>query len=447
MTGTKGVLDQGTTSRGAPSGARGELRVSADNDLRTIDVLRGGHQLDIPAQAGGVVRPRRYAIIGSRGYPSTYGGFETFVRRFAPYLADQGVDVTVYGRDDSRPEPFVTEDGVRVVNTRGHDSKCASTLSYGLTACRHAARERYDAALVLNCANGYFLPLLRSAGVPTAVNVDGLEWERDKWSSLGKKVFRNSAVVTSKYADRLISDAHGIADYWQEHFNSSSTVIPYGGDVLDELPTTKVREQGLEPGTYILVVARLVPENNVDLLLDAVEKLNGRYRTVVVGSAVGDAPIEQRLREMQRTSNVLWLGHVSDQQLLQQLWQHCGVYVHGHSVGGTNPALLQALGAGSPTVAFDTVFNREVVREACPTYRKDAGELAQLLVRVMEDDMQRRRLSAAGQEIIRQRYTWEQVCADYLEVLDDLAGMHSWSTSRVYRSAQRVRRLAPVAGR
>ncbi|MEJ2887968.1 DUF1972 domain-containing protein [Actinomycetospora aeridis] len=388
---------------------------------------------------------RRYAIIGSRGYPSTYGGFETFVRRFAPYLAERGVDVTVYGRDDSRPEPFVTPDGVRVVNTRGKDTKCASTLSYGLTACTHAARERYDAALVLNCANGYWLPLLRSAGVPTAVNVDGLEWERDKWSSLGKKVFRQGAVVTSKYADRLISDARGIADYWQEHFDSDSTVIPYGGDVLGPIPDTKVREQGLEPGRYILVVARLVPENNVELLLDAVQKLGGRYRTVVVGSAVGDAPIETRLREMQRTDNVLWLGHVSDQDLLQQLWQHCGVYVHGHSVGGTNPALLQALGAGSPTVAFDTVFNREVVREACPTYGKDADELAALLVRVMNDDLFRHRLSAAGQEIIRQRYTWEQVCADYLQVLDDLAGIHSRSSSRAIRSAQRVRRLVPAS--
>lgn len=415
--------------------------------MRPIGIIRSGQQIDIPRQAGGLVRPRRYAIIGSRGYPSTYGGFETFVRRLAPYLAKQGVDVTVYGRDDSRPEPFVTDERIRVVNTRGHESKCASTLSYGLTACRHAARERYDAALVLNCANGYWLPLLRSAGVPTAVNVDGLEWERDKWSALGKKVFRNSAVVTSKYADRLISDAQGIADYWQQHFDSSSTVIPYGGDILDTLPTTKVREQGLEPGRYILVVARLVPENNVDLLLDAVEKLNGRYRTVVVGSAVGDAPIEQRLREMQRISNVLWLGHVSDQELLQQLWQHCGVYVHGHSVGGTNPALLQALGAGAPTIAFDTVFNREVVREACPTYKKDADELGRLLAEVMEDDTRRRRLSAVGQEIIRQRYTWDQVNEDYLQVLDELAGMHTWSGSRVYRSAQRVRRLAPVAGR
>jgi len=148
-----------------------------------------------------------FAVLGSRGYPSTYGGFETFVRRFAPYLAEQGDRVTVYCRGGRAGERV--QDGVRCVTTRGLDRTTMSTLSYGLTSARHGRDQDYDAALVLNIANGFFLPTLRRAGVPTAVNVDGIEWQRDKWGRVGKGVFRRGAVLTARHATEIVVDSRG----------------------------------------------------------------------------------------------------------------------------------------------------------------------------------------------------------------------------------------------
>ncbi|GLZ51781.1 DUF1972 domain-containing protein [Actinomycetospora sp. NBRC 106378] len=387
----------------------------------------------IPAQAGrrgGRGARRRFAILGSRGYPSTYGGFETFVRRFAPYLVAQGHDVTVYGRDAARADVPEMIDGVRVVHTRGVESRSASTLSFGRSSARHAARTGYDAALVLNCAMGYWLPTLRAAGIPTLLNTDGIEWERDKWSALGKRVFRTGAQLSARWADRLVADSAAIKTYWQQHFDVDPVFIPYGADVLPDLPHDRLDDFRLTPGSYVLVVARLVPENSVDLTLAALRRTRTRHTVVVVGSAVPGDPIEAQLRELGHGLDVRWLGHVADQGLLEQLWQHCGVYVHGHSVGGTNPGLLQALGAGSPTLALDTPFNREVLADAAPTYRRDPAELAEHIDRVLGDPARRAELSARGRDVVRRRYHWDDVCEDYLAELDALARVRSARTVR-----------------
>lgn len=363
---------------------------------------------------------RRFAIIGSRGYPSTYGGFETLVRHLAPYLVEAGHHVTVYGR---RPEPGTERhDGVEVVHTRGIDRKTASTLTYGLTSAIHASRERCDAALVLNVANGFFLPALRARGVPTAVNVDGLEWERAKWNRLGRSVFRAGARMTASFADALVADSRAIGDFWARRYDVDTHFIPYGAPVLDDAPPRSLHGLGLKPRRYVLVVARLVPENNVDLLLDAMERLRWRYPTVVVGSAVGTSPLQDRLLQLTKTTpNLHWLGHVHDQVVLTELWQQCALYVHGHSVGGTNPALLQALGAGSPTIVFDTPYNREVVGPSWPVYGDSIARLADLISDLFDDASWRRGAIADGRQLISQNYAWESVLDSYASLLCNLA--------------------------
>ena len=380
----------------------------------------------------------RYAIIGSRGYPSTYGGFETLVRKLAPFLRDQGADVTVYGRDSRFSTSSRMIDGIEVVDTPGLDRTSTSTLSYGLTSAAHAARRNFDAALVLNVANGYWLPLLRRAGVPTVVNVDGIEWERDKWSATGKKVFRLGARLTARYADHLVADSRAIGHYWETNFNAASEFIPYGADLEQDDASDRVAALGLTPGSYLLVVARLVPENNVDLFLDALQLMDPNVPAVVVGSAAGTSPLERRLADMADSRPAFqWLGHVSDQLLLKQLWRHAALYVHGHSVGGTNPALVQALGLGSPTIALDTVFNREVLGGGWPTYSAGRpAELARLITQLLEQPETRAKLALRGTEIIEDRYRWDDVLGAYSDILQRAAGR---------TSTQDVRQLTSVA--
>lgn len=363
---------------------------------------------------------RAFALVGSRGFPSTYGGFETFVRRLAPYLAAQGDRVTVYGRGGNRGARMVS--GVRCITTMGYDSNSLSTLSYGLTSTWHGRSQDFDAALVLNVANGFFLPVLRQAGIPTAVNVDGIEWERDKWSRLGKTVFRLGADLTARHATEIVVDSQEIGRIWRTRFGRDGIYIPYGADVVRKLDDAKIREKGLEAGTYALVVARLVPENNVDLFLDALERVGPSLPAVVVGGANRPSKLVERLRACDDSQRKFhWLGHVDDQDLLSQLWNHCAVYFHGHSVGGTNPALLQALGHGAPTLALDTPFNAEVIDNGEQLVSDDASVIATKLQEVAEDPVRQRRYANCGRTVVSERFAWSDVLAAYRETLHNLA--------------------------
>jgi glycosyltransferase involved in cell wall biosynthesis len=364
----------------------------------------------------------KLAILGSRGFPSTYGGYETLVRQLAPYLVRAGHDVTVYcrGRDEGR-RTWLAED-VRCIATSGVDSKSLSTLTFGMTASLDAAIRGFDSVLVLNIANGFWLPLLRAAHIPFAVNTDGVEWERGKWSRVGRGVFQIGAWTTARYATELICDSKAIGEIWRERFGRASTFIPYGAPILEQVGHDRIDALQLPDDTYILVVARLAPENNVELTLDALERLGADApHAVVVGSANFDSPIEGRLRKLEAARRVSWLGHVDDQRLLTQLWAHSTVYVHGHSVGGTNPALLQALGAGAPTLALDTPFNAEVLPYPDQRFPREPDALAKRIQSVMTSNALRDELRLRGQSIIRERYSWDAVCSSYMTTLTALA--------------------------
>jgi glycosyltransferase involved in cell wall biosynthesis len=364
----------------------------------------------------------RIGILGSRGFPSTYGGYETLVRHLAPYLVHAGHEVTVYcrTRDEGR-RMWITED-VRCIATPGRDTKSFSTPTFGLTGTLDASVRRFDSLLVLNIANGFWLPLLRAARKPFAVNTDGIEWQRGKWSRFGRGVFRAGAWMTARNANVLICDSRAIGAIWNTTFGRDSTFIPYGAPVLSSVGRDRLEAMGLGGEPYLLVVARLAPENNVDLTLDALQLLGDRApHAVIVGSANFDSPIEARLRKLEAGGGVSWLGHVDDQRLLTQLWAHSTVYVHGHSVGGTNPALLQALGAGAPTFALDTPFNAEVLPHSEQLFPHDAHTLAERIRSVAASVPLQREMVQRGRSIVGERYSWEDVCKAYMETLVGLA--------------------------
>lgn len=355
-------------------------------------------------------QPRRHrvAIIGTRGYPSYYGGFETAVRKLAPHLADQGWDVDVYGRADQIKSDDPGRDlRVRSVTTPGIDSTSASTLSFGLTSCLHAAVTKPDVALVMNVANGFWLPLLKARGIPTVVNVDGIEWQREKWGKLAKAMFRWGAKFTARFADHLIFDAEAIGDFWQREFGRSGTFIPYGGDASEPLPV----HDDLVSGEYVLAVARFVPENTVAEFIEACQKICVEYDVVLVGSAPEGDPLREAAQRLaSQNPRFKWLGHLSDDRKLFSLWQHCGVYFHGHSVGGTNPALVQAMTLGAPVVARDTVYNREVLNDSGHFCSPTPDDIASAVLEHMPRD------SNASQAVVArasEHYTWEAVCDRY----------------------------------
>jgi glycosyltransferase involved in cell wall biosynthesis len=262
----------------------------------------------------------------------------------------------------------------------------------------------------MNVANGFFLPLLRARGVPTLVNVDGIEWERAKWSPLARRVFRLGARFSGKWASTLVFDAREIERYWSENFGVEGVFIPYGGDVPPEYPVPA----GLSHRGYVLVVARFVPENSVPEFFRAASAIAQKYPIVIVGSSGYGGDLDEAARELAETqAKISWLGHVSDDELLLGLWQHAGLYFHGHSVGGTNPALVQAMAAGAPILARDTVYNREVLGRAGEFVQADSEAIANAVLRLMDDRTFLDMASRTNCVRAKEHYAWEQVCRDY----------------------------------
>lgn len=352
------------------------------------------------------------AIIGSRGYPSYYGGFETAVRRVAPHLADHGWGVSVYSRagetrvDDPAADPRVTP-----LFTGGLRTRSLSTLSYGFTSSRDAIRRRPDAALVLNVANGFWLPGLARAGIPTLVNVDGIEWERAKWGALARRTFLAGARRTARFGTELVFDSRQIAKYWGEVFGREGIFIPYGADPAgDPLPV----EQGLAHRGYVLMVARLVPENTVAEFFAAATAIAEHHPVVIVGSTGFGGALDDAAAAVAASSDrVRWLGHLSDDRRLHALWQHAGAYFHGHSVGGTNPALVQAMALGAPTVARDTPYNREVLDGHGVFVSPSPEAITGAVLELMADPRRQEILSQAGARRAGEEYTWARVSAAY----------------------------------
>lgn len=360
-------------------------------------------------------RKPRVVVIGTRGYPSFYGGFETAIRRLVPALADAGWEVTVYGRPGTQSPHAERDPRVTTRTTRGIESKALSTLTYGLSSSIDAVIRGADVALVMNVANGFWLPLLRLRGIPAVVNVDGIEWERAKWGKLARVMFRAGAWMTARFAKTIVVDAEAIGDYWRAKFRRESAFIPYGGDQGGEVDVPL----GLQSRAFVLVVARFVPENTITEFFDAAEVLGVDHDIVIVGSSGYGGEIEQRARDLaQRHERVRWLGHLSDDALLHSLWAHAGAYFHGHSVGGTNPALVQAMALGAPTVALDTVYNREVLGAQHGHFvRADPQEIVEAVRELLTDPKEQDRMSAQAKERSLDRYSWSKVAAGYEGVL------------------------------
>jgi glycosyltransferase involved in cell wall biosynthesis len=304
----------------------------------------------------------RIAMIGTRGVPAQYGGFETAIEEIGQRLVGSGHEVVVYCRGAA--DPGATEYlGMELVHLPALKRRSLETLSHTAASVLHLLRARRpDAAIVFNSANAPFLPALRLRRIPVAVHVDGLEWKRAKWGRLGRAYYRVVESLAVRWADALIADAQGIADYYEEEFAAPTELIAYGAPIQIDPRSDRIAELGLAPNSYHLVVARFEPENHVAEIVAGYHASDAALPLVVVGSAPYADDYTLRIRELaEHDQRIRLLGAVWDQEQLDQLYANAATYLHGHSVGGTNPSLLRAMGAAAPVIAFDVVFNREVL--------------------------------------------------------------------------------------
>jgi glycosyltransferase involved in cell wall biosynthesis len=371
------------------------------------------------------IPPLRIAMLGTRGVPAAYGGFETAVEEIGQRLAQQGHRITVYGRTtgrDARREHL----GMRLVNLPALRSKSFETLSHTAVSTAHfTGARRQDVAFVFNAANAPFVPMIRSRGTAVAVHVDGLEWKRDKWGPWGRRYYRMAEQFAVREADALIADAQGIADYYDDEFAIPTELITYGAKILRNTPSDAIEAIGLVPGQFHLVVARFEPENHVDVIVDGYRRSGARLPLIVVGSAPYSARYIDSIGEAAAADpRIRLLGAVWDQRLLDQLYSHALSYVHGHSVGGTNPSLLRAMGAGTAVVGWDVVFNREVAGTA-GLYFSSAAQLAAQLEEVERYAFRFKDIGELMQERARKHYNWDSVTEAYEALAAKLARGYS----------------------
>jgi glycosyltransferase involved in cell wall biosynthesis len=363
----------------------------------------------------------RIAMLGTRGVPAHYGGFETAIEEIGRRLVERGHEVTVYcrGAEDPAQRTYL---GMDLVHLPALRKRSLETLSHTALSVGHAlAHPRPDAAVVFNAANAPFVPALRAAQVPVAVHVDGLEWQRAKWGRGGRGYYRWAETRSVRWADALIADSQGIADYYREKFGAQTELLTYGAPIQSAPRTDRMHELGLTADGYHLVVARFEPENHVAEIVAGYRRSAARLPLVVVGSATYGDQYTALVREHAAGDpRVRLVGAVWDQELLDQLYAGCATYLHGHSVGGTNPSLLRAMGAGAAVIAFDVVFNREVVGQD-GMFFATPDDVPSALLRAESSPDER---AARGERLRTRaaiRYQWGEVADGYEAMLKRLA--------------------------
>jgi glycosyltransferase involved in cell wall biosynthesis len=364
----------------------------------------------------------KIAIIGSRGYPYVYSGYETFVKELSERLVRQGIGVTVYCHRNlfcDRPKEV---NGIRLVYIPTIEKKNLSQFIHSFQSMLHACFCRYDVILVVNSANGPFGLLTRIFRKRTAINVDGLEWLRPKWKGLGARYFHWASKLATRLYDRVITDSLAMQIIYREEFGSDSTTIAYGANIGPDADPKLLDKWQLQPRQYYLIVGRLIPDNNADLVVREFLASHSARKLVVVGGVPYKDRYADSIHDNAADPRIVFTGYVTDPNELSALYQHCHAYCHGHEFGGTNPALLQALADGCAVCALDTVFNREMLLdgEFGMFFSKENGSFGKLVEAMEKRPELLEGFRRKARNRIRENYSWAKIVTQYCQLFENM---------------------------
>ncbi|MCA9669811.1 MAG: DUF1972 domain-containing protein [Myxococcales bacterium] len=361
----------------------------------------------------------KIAILGVRGIPVSYGGFEPLAERLALHLVERGHQVVVYG--DKR---YIDEDspyhGVERINFQTLRSKALEKLSGAALQALHSSWRAVDVVLMLGLSPIAFALLPRLRGCRLVANVDGLEWKRGKWGLAGRTYLKASERAAVQLCHTLVADSIGMQQYYLDEYNAPTVFIPYGAD-LEEPQSADSRvlaELGLAPRNYVLQICRFEPENNALWSLEEYRSVKRDLPLVIVGDAPYADAYEAKLRAA-ADERTVFTGRLSGERLAA-LRRNAMIYIHGHEVGGTNPSLLEAMAAGNCVVANDVIFNREVLGDAGIAVDRAPGRLAETLTALLDSPELCRARGEQARARIESAYNWPAVLAQYERVLCDV---------------------------
>ena len=353
----------------------------------------------------------RIAILGTRGIPANYGGFETFAEHLSTRLVARGHDVTVYCRSHYVSPRQIEFQGVRlkVLPTIRH--KYLDTVVHTFLSTLHVVPGRYDAALICNAANAPFATILRLTGTPVALNVDGLEHKRKKWNWIGRKYYLMAERLATMLPTETVTDAKVIQEYYLARHGAHSTMIAYGAEVERRIDPS-VRRWRVEPNRYVLYVSRLEPENNAQMVIEAFKRVRTAHKLLIIGDAPYARDYIEDLKERARgDKRIVFTGFVFGRDY-RTLQQNAYCYIHATEVGGTHPALLEAMGFGNCVLTLAAPENIEAIGDAGIAYA-DESDLTDKLQRVLRDGSLVQSYRNRAQARVQQAYDWDYVVDQY----------------------------------
>lgn len=368
----------------------------------------------------------KIAMIGTRGVPANYGGFETCVEELGRRLVEKGHQVTVYCRKSYYLEKPDTHLGMSLVYISNIPKKSLDTLSHTFLSVCHSLTKDYDVLMVFNAANSPTLFLARFLGRKIAINTDGLEWKRGKWGPVARRYYKVSEWLATKLANRIVADSRGIQDYYLEKYRVDSSFIAYGAPVCKSTKPEILKTFGLKKGDYFLQITRFEPENNPLLSIQAYRKLDTSKKLVLVGGVPYESGYSRAIAD-EADERVILPGFIYDKEILNELWCNCFAYVHGNEVGGTNPALLQTMGSGCFTIAIDVPFSHDVLSDCGIFYEKSIESLALKMKWAIQNEENLGSFKEKAMERIKTHYTWDKVADGYESLFEELVdGKYPW---------------------
>jgi glycosyltransferase involved in cell wall biosynthesis len=378
---------------------------------RRAQAFERGRTRSNRTEGAGLERPLKLALLGTRGIPANYGGFETCVEELSTRLAALGHDVTVYCRTPQIDYPGAVYQGVKLVKLPTLRNKYTDTLAHSTLSALHAVMRRYDAVFVFGVGNSPACALLRAGRLPVLLNVDGLDWQRDKWPALAKWCLRLAERMAVRVAHRTITDSPNVQRYYREQRATQLDYIPYGADPGLISPNGTLTRFALRPKEYFLYVGRLEPENRVHDLVEAAREAQAEMPTVVVGDAPYASEYIAKLRS--RAGDAVRFTGAIYGDGYWELNQHAYTYVFPVMSSGTHPALIEAMACGNCVLVRDTPDNRNVGGDAV-RYFSSAGELSALMRWATATPDEVARLGGLAAARARDLYDWDRVTADYL---------------------------------
>lgn len=355
-------------------------------------------------------------ILGTHGVPAAYGGFETAAENVALFLHEQGWRVIVYcqefGKGPLREDLW---NGIERVIIPVPRTGWLGTSAFDWHSILHTLRFR-DLVLTFGYNTAIFNVLHRLWRIPNVINMDGIEWSRERWGFVRQAILWINERIACYVGNELIADHPSIRTYLTTRARESKiTTIAYGAHPVTHAPTKPVADLGLEPGRYLTLICRPIPENSILELVSGFSSERRDVKLVVLGDYDSDDEYLRRVREV-ASDEVVFLGEIYDPAIVAALRFHGLGYLHGHTVGGTNPSLVEAMGAGNAVIAHDNEYNRWVVGEGA-LYFRTADDVSRAVGELLSDEDRRLRLAAASRSRFESEFTWTRVAGQYEELL------------------------------